>query len=223
MSNQQEILTRLDKLILEADNLLRSPSPTPPYNVDFGLFIGWKAKCLTFLNNCLSEKHTYVETFKTVADSYRSNVKGGMEILKAFREDVKNNGLRKLEWHISADIFDSFLDSAEYLVEEGYKDPAACLVGAVLEHGLRKLCANHGYVVGSSNNISSLGKTLFENGIINSLTLKDMSAWGDIRNHAVHGEFDQYTHYRVKEMLKNVHDFLEFHFKNFVVRADASS
>lgn len=41
---------------------------------------------------------------------------------------------------VSADIFSDFLDMASYLLSQGYKDPAAVMIGSILEEHLRKLC-----------------------------------------------------------------------------------
>ena len=38
------------------------------------------------------------------------------------------------------DFFTDFLEMAEYLISNGYKDPAAVMAGSVLEEHLRQLC-----------------------------------------------------------------------------------
>ena len=51
-----------------------------------------------------------------------------------------NSLLAKFHELVHADIFTDFLEMADYLLEEGYKDPAAVLAGGTLEEHLRKLC-----------------------------------------------------------------------------------
>lgn len=41
---------------------------------------------------------------------------------------------------IAAEIFSDFLEMAEHLLEQGYKDPAAVMIGSVVEENLRKFC-----------------------------------------------------------------------------------
>ena len=51
-----------------------------------------------------------------------------------------NSLLANIDELIHADIFTGFLEMGYYLLEEGYKDPAAVLAGGTLEEHLRKLC-----------------------------------------------------------------------------------
>ena len=46
-----------------------------------------------------------------------------------------------------AEVFADFLDMAEHLLGEGYKDAAAVILGAVLEDTLRKLADAYGVPV----------------------------------------------------------------------------
>jgi hypothetical protein len=52
--------------------------------------------------------------------------------------------LQSISELIHADIFADFLEMADYLLEQGYKDPAAVITGSVLEEHLRKLCDKNG-------------------------------------------------------------------------------
>ncbi|RPJ77653.1 MAG: hypothetical protein EHM20_05740, partial [Alphaproteobacteria bacterium] len=65
-------------------------------------------------------------------------------ILQALKTDIEEGYLWSIKELIHADIFTDFLEMAKYLLEEGYKDPAAVLIGGVLEEHLRKLCLKNG-------------------------------------------------------------------------------
>jgi hypothetical protein len=41
---------------------------------------------------------------------------------------------------VAAEVFTDFIEMAEHLLEQGYKDPAAVVAGSVLEEHLRQLC-----------------------------------------------------------------------------------
>ena len=69
-------------------------------------------------------------------------------IAAALREDLSLGRLASLSGLISADLFADFLEMAEHLLGEGYKDPAAVLAGGVLEEHIRKLSEKHGLPVG---------------------------------------------------------------------------
>ena len=100
---------------------------------------------------------------------------------------------------------------ADHLLECGYKDPAASLCGAVLEDGLRQIASNAGVNLKSKENLSSLNHRCADAGIYNRLTQKKIQVWGDVRNNADHGKFNEYTEQDVQEMLKGVRQFLKNH------------
>jgi len=60
-------------------------------------------------------------------------------ILAALRSDVDGDYLQPLAELIRADLFSDFLSMAEYLLDGGYKEAAAVLIGGVLEEQLRNL------------------------------------------------------------------------------------
>jgi hypothetical protein len=62
--------------------------------------------------------------------------------LQALRDDYESGYLQSVVELVHADIFADFLDMADYLIQQGYKDPAAVVAGSVLEEHLRKLCGN---------------------------------------------------------------------------------
>jgi hypothetical protein len=56
---------------------------------------------------------------------------------------------------------------AEYLQQEGYKDPAAVMAGGVLEEHLRKLCGKHGVTVSPKPKLDSMNSDLAKAGAYN--------------------------------------------------------
>src|ERR1043166_2098428 len=63
-----------------------------------------------------------------------------MGILKACRNEIAGGWLFTTKGLVSAEVFGDFISMAEHLLKEGYKDPAAVMVGSVLEEHLRQLC-----------------------------------------------------------------------------------
>ncbi len=47
--------------------------------------------------------------------------------------DLENGLLDDIQKLLQADIFANFLEMSEHLLKEGYKDPAAVIIGSVLE------------------------------------------------------------------------------------------
>jgi hypothetical protein len=120
-----------------------------------------------------------------------------------------------VESEIHADIFADFLEMADYLLQQGYKDPAAVVIGSVLEAHLRKLCGKHGIPVskpdGSPKKADTLNSELAAGAVYSKLDQKSVTAWLDLRNQAAHGNYKDYTKEQVVLMLQGVRDFSARH------------
>lgn len=215
MNIKDEVLQRLDALLQKADAVIGTHSPSPPGTIGFPTldsqaFTEWQTQSLTYLINLLGPDHTYVDHFrKQVTQGFIGQVKSGKGILQALQEDIEGGYLKRIETLVSADIFNDFIEMAEYLLSQGYKDPTASLVGAVLENGLRRICMVHGITLSVKEDISSLNKKLADAGVYNRLTQQKVQVWNNIRNNADHGKFNEYKVDDVNEMLKGVRSFLE--------------
>ena len=104
---------------------------------------------------------------------------------------------------------------AEYLLEEGYKDPAAVITGSTLEEHLRKLCIKNGIDIEimskgklKPKKADSLNSELAKQGVYSKLELKSVTAWLDLRNKAAHGEYSKYKENQVKQLIIGVRDFI---------------
>lgn len=103
----------------------------------------------------------------------------------------------------------------EYLLQEGYKDAAAVIIGSVLENGLRKLAKQNDVAVvtesGKQLTIDPLNTELAKREVYSKLTQKQITSWAHIRNKAAHGEFGEYNREDVQSMLSFVQTFISEH------------
>jgi hypothetical protein len=132
-------------------------------------------------------------------------------ILQALRADYEAGYLASIEELIHADIFGDFLEMASYLLSEGYKDPAAVIIGGVLEEHIRKLCAKHGISIatnGRPKKADALNAELANAGVLTKLDQKNVTAWLDLRNKSAHGKYAEYTQQQVELLQQSVQDFL---------------
>jgi hypothetical protein len=219
MSLDERLIARLDELIEKADQVLATHEPSPRNwigfpTLDSGRFTEWQTQSLAFLVNLLGDNHVYVETFREkVTEGHISMVRAGKGILSAVREDIAGGYLTQLKALLAAEVFSEFVDMGEHLLDAGYKDPAASVTGAVLENGLRQIATEHSVKLSAREDVSSLNSKLAQAGIYNRLTQKKVQVWAGIRNHADHGEFDEYSESDVREMLAGVTDFLGAHLR----------
>ena len=132
-------------------------------------------------------------------------------MLQALRNDYESGYLQSVVELAHADIFADFLDMAEYLLQQGYKDPAAVVTGSVLEAHLRKLCDKHGIPTvkadGKPKTADAFNSELASANIYSKLDQKSVTAWQDLRNKAAHGEYSEYAQEQVVLMIQGVRDF----------------
>jgi hypothetical protein len=135
--------------------------------------------------------------------------------LQALKSDYESGYLQAVTELIHADIFADFLDKADYLIQQGYKDPAAVVAGSVLEEHLRKLCDKHGIPAtkadGSPKKADTLNSELAGANVYSKLDLKSVTMWLDLRNKAAHGKYIEYTQDQVAVMISGVRDFASRH------------
>jgi hypothetical protein len=133
-------------------------------------------------------------------------------ILRALRADIASGYLQSVAELIRADIFADFIEMADYLLQQSYKDPSAVVVGSVLEEHLRKLCQKNSLLTvlgsGAPKKADSLNSELAAAGIYSKLDQKNVTAWLDLRNKAAHGNYSEYTKEQVAIMLQGIRDFL---------------
>lgn len=132
-------------------------------------------------------------------------------IVEGLREDYKAGGLAPIRDLIRGEVFEDFLDMAEHLLESGYKDSAAVIVGGVLEQQLKKLCNKHEIPIQVENKLKkseALNADLASNGVYGKLDQKNVTSWLDLRNKAAHAEYNSYSFDQVEIILIGVKDFV---------------
>lgn len=131
--------------------------------------------------------------------------------------------LRSPRLAIAHEIEVDILDIAQGQVEaaEGNTDAthkhlqlatAAFLAGAALEDALRRLCDAHSVNYDPQRtSISKLQASLYQVKVISRSDYKHITAWGETRNNADHGLFNEITHTNVLTMVMGVRGFIDRH------------
>ena len=160
---------------------------------------------------------TQDKDFNIMFSRYYRHVADVVGIFKAVEHDIKSGMLVNFRRLIQAEVFADFLDMAEHLHRESYKDAAAVLLGAVLEDSLRKIAGAKGVDIlnskGKPLTIDPLNVELAKKGVYNALVQKQITSWANLRNDAAHGHFDKYDSAQVQQMLLFVQDFCANHLK----------
>jgi len=136
-------------------------------------------------------------------------------MIEGLLHDLKKNYLKSLAKIIHGDVFEDYLEMAEHLLNEGYKDPAAVITGSTLEEHLRQLCLNNGIDIdvqtGTGQRPKRAGQInseLAKNEVYSILDQKSIIAWLDLRNKTAHGKYHEYSPKKVELMVMGIRDFI---------------
>jgi hypothetical protein len=176
---------------------------------------GWAASSRSLIASTAGRDSEYYSAFADAIGEcwWADEVNPCIGILESLREDWDAGLLVNRDMLVTADAFEGFLEQADYLLEQGYKDPAAMLAGAVLESTLRKMCEVRGIPYGPKDTIEPLNVALSRQTppVYNKLMQKQITAWADLRNSAAHGRYTEYAKEQVADMLKWVREFAGRH------------
>lgn len=152
----------------------------------------------------------------------RTNINDGNKLrhiigtIQALKGDLENDYLKSFSDIIQSEVFSDYLEMAEHLLKEGYKDPAAVLVGSTLEVHLRELCISFEIEIEFTNSKGKLtpkkadlmNSDLAKAGAYSSAYQKQIIAWLGIRNSAAHGKYSEYAKEEVSLMLQGIRQFI---------------
>lgn len=216
--NTEKIIARIDQLLdlshqvaATGRQAIRGSSYT---TVDEGLIKGFRSATLSFIEQIYGNSHThYTEFGNSVKGRDINDLNAGVAILNAIKSEIEGGWLNTIKGLISAEIFADFLEMAEHLLENNYKDPAAVMIGSVLEEHLRQLCLKHEIETEAGGKMKPkkadrMNADLAKLELYNRLDQKAITSWLDLRNKAAHGEYDEYTKDQVSLMLQGVSDFM---------------
>ncbi len=184
--------------------------------VDSELLQELRSSSLSFLKTTFGMSHPYYIDFDTKVNDievYRAEQAKG--ILNAVNREIEGGWIFTVKGLVSAEIFSNFLEMAEHLLEEGFKDAAAVMIGSVLEEHLRQLCISNSI----ETEIHQKGKTVFKKAdrlnaelsstdVYNKLDNKSVTSWLDLRNNAAHGRYSEYSKDQVELMYQGVSNFM---------------
>lgn len=216
---KEYLLKRIDSLIQQGKSVLATKKESDYVGqlVDMGLQMGFRAASMSFIKNLYGENHPFFKIFdERVKGQAYHEAESGINILKSIRDEVENDWLISLKEMVSAEIFTDFLDMSKYLLENKYKDPAAVMIGSVLEEHLRQLCKKNSVDIefekSSGNYVPKkadrLNSDLVKEGVYGGLEQKSVTTWLDLRNKAAHGKYDEYSKAQVDLMYQGVMNFI---------------
>ena len=164
-------------------------------------------------------KETRYTALKNPSSYNRVRLNAVFNVVKALRKDLSQGNLKSISEIIHADLFANFTEMAEHLLEEGYRNPAAVIIGSVLEEHIRKLCIKNGEPLTyldkkgdlKPNNFETLNVNLRKAEVYKLSDQQLLTGWYAVRNAAAHGKYSEYDEEKIKDMLEWVRDFITRH------------
>jgi len=219
MNYNQKLIERIDYIIEQAEIALQNGTRN-----QFGTLEADSAKTRTFKTSGLSfildlygNEHPYYKEFENVLSRYKyeSYINGGIEIIKNIKVEIENGWISTIKSIVSAEIFSDFLEMAEHLLSNDYKDAAAVMIGGVLEEHLRQLCLSNKIDVSYEKDgkiipykADRMNSELAKSDIYNKLDQKGVTTQLDLRNNAAHGNYTEYDKKQVEMMYDFVLNFI---------------
>ena len=208
--------TRIEKLVERIRELSEGGS-----RIRFSTVIGLSQ---TVLRDTVGTSHPLM---KVLDDALESNdVASGFftskNVVELFDEGVLISPRLAIAHEIEGDI----LDIAQQQVEASERNTdamhkqlqigiAAFLAGVALEDALRRLCDVSGISYDPRTSISKLREVLYQPSkqieVISRSENKQITAWGETRNNAGHGRFNDITPSEVGAMVMGVRGFIDKH------------
>jgi hypothetical protein len=212
-----DFITRVEELIALGDATSatrRAAHGVPVEYLNEGLAAQFRAAALSFLRNVYGEHHSHYTDFErhTTGRIMPIGAEKARGVLVAVRDEMKGGWLRTAKGLVSAEIFTDFLEMAEHLLSNGYKDAAAVMTGSVLEEHLRQVASRFTVTAtndqGKPKKAEILNHDLVKASAYNMLDSKQITGWLDLRNKAAHGHYGDYSAQQVRNMLDGVTNFM---------------
>lgn len=224
-----DLKRRIDQLIEQADAVLATTKKRPTQSaggvivagsiyVNSELYQEFRSASLSFISRIFGMDHNYYREFdSSVKGPSPSYTRTGRGILKAVKQEIDDGWIFTVKGIVSAEIFTDFLEMASHLLQEGYKDPAAVMIGGVLEEHLRQLCTRNGIPTtlpspkdgkDMPKKSDRMNNDLVGANVYNKLYQKSVTSWLDLRNKAAHGDYKEYDIQQVQLMEAGVTDFI---------------
>lgn len=132
-------------------------------------------------------------------------------IVQALLNDLQKGFTNSIEELLHANVFSDFIEMAEHLVNNGYKDAAAVITGSTLEVHLKQLAVKFGIQPdrgGKPKKADMLNSELVKTDAYSKLDQKSVTAWLGLRNDAAHGNYSEYDKSQVNLMIEGVRNFI---------------
>ena len=214
MNLKDKLESHFQRLINEGDTILKKYGwsngvrGSHPSDLEYNK---WYSSAKNLIGKACSEQgihYKQIEDIYTLSKGNSYYMPGCLGVLESAYEDFKSGLLKDTKAMITAEVFTDFIEQAEYLLNEGYKLPAAVLMRGVLEDSLRTLCNKEAKIsLPDKPKLDWMNTELVKAEIYNKNVQKQVTAWAGIGNSAAHMKIDEFSDIDVKNIISGIINF----------------
>ena len=173
-----------------------------------------QTRCLAAIERIVGRNSVYYEQAKNVLDSRDHrwrHLAGLIGVVESLLHNVQAGYIQTLGELVHGEVFGDFLETAQYLLDKGYKDAAAVMAGGTLEAHLRQLCKKadiRADVGGKPKRTDLINNELAAREVYSKLDQKNVTAWLSLRNSAAHGKYEAYNGEQVSLLISSIRNFI---------------
>lgn len=173
-----------------------------------------QTRCIAAIERASGRNSVYfqqvMEIFNTKTHAW-GHLAGQIGVVDSLLHNIRSGFLKTFEELVHGEVFGDFLEMAQHLVDNGYKDAAAVLCGSTLEAHLKQLCNKFNIQTderGKPKKADTINAELTGVSAYSKSDQKNVTAWLALRNNAAHGEYGKYEKAQVALLIGSVRDFV---------------
>jgi len=209
----QQVLDQIDRIIDVVVSVKRTWVETRfPHFSDNVALASLQAECSALADLIYGPDHPQAGRIKEAATgTHVKDVESVEGMLRGASEAIKHGLLGQLRAQILLDVQSDFVEAARAAVGHGAKDVAAALLCVVLEDACKRLGVKAGIPKIESMEFSQVVVALLSQGAITKSTKGALLAFRDLRNAALHAQWNEVSIEATQGLLYFLPGFLEQH------------
>ena len=141
----------------------------------------------------------------------KSHLDAAEGMLRGTISSIQSGMIADLRTELLLDVQEDFIEAARAALGKGNKDVAAALLAVVLEDATQRLAIRAGESDLVNKEFSVVVTTLLSKGVINKSTKGSLLSFKDLRNAALHVQWEHVSTESVQGLLYFLPPFLEAH------------
>jgi len=179
-----------------------------------GVWQEWATSAQNLIKAVFGEESPHYRNFlktyeKCAGSDLQVNVLQG--VFRSAKADFEGGYVFNVDLRVSGEVFGDFVRLAKQALEEGHKDVAAVLASAALEDALKRYATTNGLSVEDSE-MAQVINAIKGKGLVQGAEAKLIGTFPNIRNKAMHAEWEKISETEVGGVIGYVEQFLLKHF-----------